>query len=70
MSLTIPQLILLGHASWANDKRMRRSIEREKESTGEQADDYTSDDPYVTVRGKRKRFSEMDSDDWIEYYRF
>jgi hypothetical protein len=57
--LTLPQVILLGHAAWANDKRSKaKSAAKEKEDA----------DPMILVRGKQKPFSEMTTDDAPEYY--
>jgi hypothetical protein len=54
MSLTLPQVILLGHAAWANDKRMKARSE--------------SPDTKVVVGNKEKSFEQMDSKDYEEYY--
>lgn len=59
MSLTLPQVILLGHAAWANDKRSKaRSAAKEQEEPN----------PTIMVGGKQKPFSEMSTDDAQEYY--
>ncbi len=62
MSLTLPQVYLMGHAAWVSDQRSKSR--RGSEDTQEES----SDDPWVTINNKRKRFSEMTSEDQEEYY--
>lgn len=57
MSLTVPQMILMGHAAYVNAERSGL-LDRDKDGI----------DATVRVRGKKKSFDEMDSTDYADYY--
>ena len=57
MSLTVPQMILMGHAAHVNAERSGLLDRDKSEVTAK-----------VRVRGKEKDLSEMDSNDYAEYY--
>lgn len=57
MRLTVPQIVMLGHAAWVNYKR-----------SGLDKDDDGPKDVSVSVNGRSKNLSEMNSDDYMKYY--
>jgi hypothetical protein len=59
--MTVPQMLMLNHASWVNGKRL------DSKSGSTQQDKGTPEDPYVTEFGKR--FSELNADELNHYYR-
>lgn len=62
MALTMPQLIMISHASSVNYKRME--AKRKKGSPEEQ----DPNDPVVTVGSVTKRFSKLTPDELDTYY--
>ena len=58
MSLTVPQMILLGHAAGVNAERA--GLGRD--------DEAASSSTKVSVNGKIKSLDTMDSDDYARYY--
>ncbi len=58
MKLTVPQIVMLGHASWVNYKRS--GLDKDK-------DDKPSD-VTVNVNGKSKNLSDMNSEEYMRYY--
>ena len=58
MRLTVPQIIMLGHASWVNYKR----------SGLDKNDDSSGRDVNINLNGKSKNMTEMDSNDYMTYY--
>lgn len=61
MRLTVPQIIMLGHAANVNFKRS--GMDKHSSLTSSAA----SDD-FVEVNGRSKRLSEMTSEDYTLYY--
>lgn len=59
MKMTMPQIIMLNHAASVNAK---------KSGLDRLSSDKPDDNDVVTVGGKHKRLSEMDSKDYAEYY--
>jgi hypothetical protein len=68
MQMTLPQIMILNHAAWVNsqrsDERYKRKREREEKIAAEQKK-RDEEDPVVW---NGKRLSEMNSDEWAQYY--
>lgn len=61
MQLTLPQIILLNHASYVNRENSERKYEAEKEAK----ENGTFETP--ELRGARQRVGEMNSEDLVGY---
>jgi len=65
MRMTMPQIIMLGHASWVSHERMEKRIEaRRKSDKKQQSTAYI--DPGPVYHGKR--LEEMNTDELMSYY--
>jgi len=62
MCLTLPQIIMLNHASWVNQARSEERFKKKQEAEKHQT---LPNDP-VVFRGKR--VSELDSDEFMAYW--
>ena len=60
--MTVPQIILLNHAASVNSARMRNKMDAASRKAPAQ-----SNDPVVH---KGKRLSELNSDEFAEYFQF
>lgn len=62
MRMTMPQILMLTHASFLNGKRMES---RTKQDAGDDMGPGSDPDPVVF---KGKRLSELNSDELMDYY--
>lgn len=57
MSLTMPQIYMLNHASWVNGKKMDARVKKRSKKDQDPVDEETG-----------KKLDEMTSDEWQKYY--
>lgn len=63
MRLTVPQIIMLNHAAWYNQKRIEYSIEQKY---GKQGERMAIPEEQPTYNGKP--IDELDSNQWASYF--
>jgi len=67
MSLTVPQIIMLNHAAWVNQERVKKRVANEPTAADmrkQQEDELMNGDPIVW---NGKRLSELNSDEMAIY---